>query len=41
MLQWARSEGIDEITLSASEQAKPLYQRFGFRHDATRYVLTL
>jgi GNAT superfamily N-acetyltransferase len=40
-LQWARTQDIREMTLSASEQAKSLYQRLGFTHDAARHVLKL
>ncbi len=40
-LQWARTRKIDEMTLSASEQAKPLYQRLGFTRDAARHALKL
>ncbi len=40
-LQWARTKKLDEITLSASDQARPLYQRLGFARDAARHALKL
>ena len=40
-LQWARTQSIHEMTLSASEQAKPLYLRLGFTRDAARHTLRL
>ena len=40
-LQWARTQSIHEMTLSASEQAKPLYLRLGFTSDAARHALRL
>ena len=41
ILTWARSESIAEMTLSASDEAKPLYQRLGFVPDAARHTLKL
>jgi GNAT superfamily N-acetyltransferase len=41
MMEWARSEGISELTLSASDQAKPLYRRLGFEPRTDSYSLKL
>lgn len=40
-LRWARTQEVNEMTLSASEQAKPLYRRLGFTHDEARSALKL
>jgi GNAT superfamily N-acetyltransferase len=31
ILEWCEAEGIDRVTLSASEEGKPLYESLGFR----------
>lgn len=31
ILEWCRSEGFSRVTLNASQQGRPLYERLGFR----------
>lgn len=41
ILDWARSNSIKELTLTASEQGRSLYQRLGFVSNPDFHVLKL
>jgi GNAT superfamily N-acetyltransferase len=34
MLSWCAAEGMDQITLAASEEGRPLYESLGFKQTA-------